>query len=84
MDCISCGLLFETKNSRTLYCSDRCKKAAKVKQQKTVRSAVKIKEHVTPAAGKSIAEIICELEEYNAKNKARLTYGQFVAMREGR
>lgn len=77
--CKYCGLLFETKNSRTKYCSEDCRKLAKARNFKKNCSAVKMKVHTPRMADKSIVEVMREVDEYNRTHNKSLSYGQFVA-----
>ena len=54
---VGCGLLFETKNSRSKYCSEECRKQAKRLAQQNLRSLV-LKKHIPRTADKSIGEIM--------------------------
>ena len=79
--CLYCGLTFETNNSRTKYCSEDCRKAAKARKQKASYTSV-AKKHITEMAEKSISQVMFELEEYNRTHKRSLSYGQYVLRRK--
>ena len=79
--CIFCGLPFETNNSRTKYCSEDCRKAAKARKQKVSYTSV-AKRYITETVEKSISDIMRELDEYNRTHKTSLTYGQYVLRRK--
>lgn len=78
--CVYCGLLFETKNSRTKYCSEDCAKAAKIANYNKKHKSLVLKEHIRRTADKSISEVMRELAEYNRTHHKSLTYGQYVAL----
>ena len=75
--CVICGKEFSSIARNRLYCSKSCRAKASLERQKeTYKAPVK---RVRRRPAQTIAQVMRELEEYNAKNKTSLTYGQYVA-----
>lgn len=79
--CVFCGKEFSALARNKLYCSNHCKAKASLERQKAAYKAPK--KHIPRRPAQTITQVMRELEEYNAKNKTSLTYGQYVAMVEG-
>lgn len=80
--CVICGKEFSAIARNKLYCSNHCKAKASLERQKAAYKApVK---HIPRRPAQTIAQVMRELDEYNKTHKTSLTYGQYVAMVEGK
>ena len=83
--CVVCGKEYVALARNSLYCSEECRN-----ESKKMRVREYAKENYTAPKKRiqrrpklSINQVMRELEEYNTKNKTRLTYGQYVAIMGG-
>ena len=69
-ECIICGAEF-SGNLNARYCPE-CREDQAAKQQERERLRAQRRK------GKTIEQILCEVERYNRENGTRITYGQYV------
>lgn len=80
--CVFCGKEFSSIARNRLYCSKSCRAKASLERQKETYKAPVKRVRCRPA--QTIAQVMRELDEYNKTHKKSLTYGQYVAMVEGK
>ena len=69
--CVICGKEYVALAKNSLYCSKECRNESKKRRSE---------KRIPRRPNLSISQVMRELEEYNTKNKTRLTYGQYVAI----
>ena len=80
--CKNCGGEFVARGKTAMYCVD-CRPIMQRKRAEQNRlEAKKIKKPQCEV--QSMSSFLKELDRYNEKNGTHLTYGQYVAMTEGR
>ena len=79
-ECALCGETFIARSHSAKYCPE-CRDYAKIKRDR--KYYAEKKNSYYKRSGKSIREIMRELQQYNREHKTNLTYGQYVQMIEG-
>ena len=83
--CKKCGVVFNSYGHLRVLLCEKCKKKQcrendRIRKKQNYDNFKKpIKRQVIKKDGKSISQIIKELEEYNRNHKTLLSYGQYVA-----
>lgn len=82
-NCSRCGESFGAKSKYVLYCSN-CRKEVAKEHSAASRTKKKAAGYKPQNEIKSMKQLLSELDNYNKEHGTYLTYGQYVAMVEGR
>ena len=80
--CERCGELFGARSKAALYCKECRAEIARERSRENKRKYRAMRKPLCEV--KPIKDFLRELDEYNRKHGTCLTYGQYVAMLEGR
>lgn len=77
--CGQCGAEYYTNSPRKRLCQ-KCEKENRQRNIKNTNEQFKVYKPRKKPTGKSIYQVIREIEKYNKEHKTMLSYGQYVAL----
>ncbi len=82
MTCICCGVSFMAGNHNAKYCPV-CKETEKKRLSEEAKRNARLRKQNREAAvsRKNLVEFLREIDTYNKKHGTRLSYGQYVALK---